>query len=86
MVATLMKENCFSFQKIYRKSQISFSFFEKIAIEFGCFFDKIFFKVTITLNRCLRLPRHQKPNGTQNVEKIVQIKVCRSFKTKNKKM
>jgi hypothetical protein len=36
-VATLMKDNRFSFQKIYRKSQISYSFFEKIAIEVECF-------------------------------------------------
>ena len=86
MVATFMKDNRLSFQKIYRKSQISFSFAEKIAFEFDCFFDKIFFKVTITLNRYLRRPKHQRPNGAQNVEKIVQIKVCRSFKTKSKKM
>jgi hypothetical protein len=34
MVATVVKNNRLSFQKIYRKSQISFSFFEKNAIEF----------------------------------------------------
>jgi hypothetical protein len=34
---TLMKDNRFSFQKIYRKSQISYSFFDKIAIEVECF-------------------------------------------------
>ena len=37
MVATLMKDNRLSFPKIYRKSQISFFFFEKIAIEVGRF-------------------------------------------------
>ena len=31
--ATLIKDNRFSFQKIYRKSQISLFFFEIIAIE-----------------------------------------------------
>jgi hypothetical protein len=36
MVATVMKDNRLSFQKIYRKSPISFSFFEKIAIEVEC--------------------------------------------------
>ena len=33
MVATVMKDNRLSFLKIYRKSQIYFSFLEKIAIE-----------------------------------------------------
>jgi hypothetical protein len=33
MVAALMKDNRLSFQKINRKSQISISFVEKIAIE-----------------------------------------------------
>jgi hypothetical protein len=33
MVATSMKDNRLSFKKIYRKSQLSLSFFEKIAIE-----------------------------------------------------
>jgi hypothetical protein len=40
MVATLMKDNCLSFQKTYRKSQISSSFFEKIAIEVDRFLQK----------------------------------------------
>jgi hypothetical protein len=40
MVATLVKDNRLSFQKIYRKSQISFSFFEKIAIEVDRFLQK----------------------------------------------
>jgi hypothetical protein len=35
-----MKGNRFSSKKIYRKSQISFSFFEKIAIEVDCFLNK----------------------------------------------
>jgi hypothetical protein len=35
-----MKDSRLSFQKIYRKSQISFSFFEKIAIEVDCFLQK----------------------------------------------
>ena len=33
MIATLMKDNRLIFLEIYRKSQISFSFFEKIAVE-----------------------------------------------------
>jgi hypothetical protein len=37
MVATRMKDNRLSFQKIYRKSQISFSYFDEIAIEVQCF-------------------------------------------------
>jgi hypothetical protein len=37
MVATLLKDNRLIFQKIYRKSQIYFSFLEKIAIEVECF-------------------------------------------------
>ena len=37
LVATFMKDNRLSFQKIYRKSQISFSFFDQIAIEVECF-------------------------------------------------
>jgi hypothetical protein len=40
MVATHMKDNRLSFQKIYRKSQISFSFFDKIAIEVYRFLQK----------------------------------------------
>ena len=36
-----MKDNRFSFQKIYRKSQISYSFFEKIAIEVECFLQNL---------------------------------------------
>ena len=40
IIATLMKDNRLSFQKIYRKIQISYSFFEKIAIEVECFLQK----------------------------------------------
>ena len=40
MVATLMKDNRLSFQKIYRKSQISIFFFEKIAFEVDPFLQK----------------------------------------------
>jgi hypothetical protein len=36
----VVKENRLSFQKIYRKSQISFFFFEKIAIEVDRFLQK----------------------------------------------
>jgi hypothetical protein len=36
-----MKDNRLSFQEIYRKSQISFSFFEKIAIEIECFLQNL---------------------------------------------
>jgi hypothetical protein len=42
--ANLMKENCLSFQKIYQKNQISFSFFDKkIAIEIliECFLQNL---------------------------------------------
>jgi hypothetical protein len=37
MVASVVKDNRLSFQKIYRKSQMSYSFFVKIAIEVECF-------------------------------------------------
>jgi hypothetical protein len=40
MVATLIKDNRLSFQKIYQKSQISFSFSEKIVIEVNRFLQK----------------------------------------------
>jgi hypothetical protein len=38
--AIRLKDNFLSFQKIYRKSQISFSFFDKIAIEVDRFLQK----------------------------------------------
>jgi hypothetical protein len=41
MVATPMKDNRLSFQKIYRKIQISFSFFERIAIEIEYFLQNL---------------------------------------------
>ena len=44
MIATLMKDNRLIFLEIYRKSQISFSFFEKIAIEIERFFAKFCLK------------------------------------------
>jgi hypothetical protein len=40
MIAAKMEHNCLSFQKIYQKSQISFSFFVKIAIEVDNFLQK----------------------------------------------
>jgi hypothetical protein len=40
IVATLMKDNRLSFQKIYRKIQVCFSFFGKIAIEVDRFLQK----------------------------------------------
>ena len=45
MLITLMKENRLSFQKIYRKSQISSSFMEKIAIEVDRFLQKFLQKL-----------------------------------------
>jgi hypothetical protein len=40
MIATAVKDNRLSFQKIYRKSQKSFFFLEKIAIEVDRFLQK----------------------------------------------
>jgi hypothetical protein len=50
IAATSMKDNRLSFQKIYLKSQMSFSLFEKIAIEVDRFFTKIVTKI-ITLTK-----------------------------------
>jgi hypothetical protein len=41
MVATAVKDNRLSFQKIYRKSQIFFSFFEEIGIEVQWFLQNL---------------------------------------------
>ena len=55
MVATLMKDNRFSFPKIYRKSQISLFFFEKIAIEVDRFLQQIVTKTTKLMKLNLKL-------------------------------
>ena len=55
MVATLMKDNCFSFPKIYRKNQISLFFFEKIAIEVDRFLQQIVTKTTKLMKLNLKL-------------------------------
>jgi hypothetical protein len=56
MVATHLKENRLSFQKIYQKSQISFFFLEKIVIEFDRpFFTKIVTKTTKLMKLKLKL-------------------------------
>ena len=55
MMNTTLKEHNLSFQKIYSKSQISFSIFEKITFKVWHFFAFFYEKITKTVQPNLKL-------------------------------
>jgi hypothetical protein len=77
MVATSMKDNHLSFQEIYRKSQLSSSFFEKIgwAIEVECFLQNLTKNHKICAKLSLRLWGHLWSCGAQKCLPIMCIDI-----------